>query len=171
MSETPFSTRFQPTVKPKGWRQWLSRWPILLHHLRLGRLTGHQFIVLTHRGRRTGQVRQTAIMVLRYDPAKREAFVVAWSHQADWYRNIQATPACEVSLGSNRYRPSQRFLTTDEVFELLTWCRQHRPFQARIQCLFFGWPWTTSGEVRRGLAETLAGVAFRPAVEEACSGR
>ena len=38
--------------------------------------------------------------VIRYDPESQESIVVsAWGEKADWYRNIQASPALEIRTG------------------------------------------------------------------------
>ncbi len=148
--------------KVPGWARWLGKWMTIVYRLRLGWLLGHRFMLITHRGRRTGKARQTGVMVLRYDRQSREAFVVAGSANADWYRNIQASPAIEVALGRQRYRPEQRFLEVEEIAELLAWSRQRHPVKARIQSMFFHWPWNTSRKELLDLARSLGGVAFRP---------
>jgi deazaflavin-dependent oxidoreductase (nitroreductase family) len=69
----------------------LFRSPIWLYRLGLGWIFGHQFLLLTHAGRRTGRIRETVLKVLQYDPLTRETIVAsAWGEQTDWYRNIQA---------------------------------------------------------------------------------
>jgi deazaflavin-dependent oxidoreductase (nitroreductase family) len=144
------------------WARWLGKWLIIVYHFHLGWLVGHRFMLITHRGRWTGKVRQTGVMVLRYDRQSREALVAAGSANADWYRNIHASPAIEVALGRERYRPEQRFLEVDEIAELLAWSRQRHPVKARIQSMFFHWPWGTSKKELLDLARSLGGVAFRP---------
>ena len=42
-----------------------------------------------------------------------------WGERADWYRNIQASPAREVETGGERYEPAQRFLTPEEVYRAM----------------------------------------------------
>lgn len=147
--------------KVPGWARWLGKWQIIVYRLRLGWLMGHRFMLITHRGRRTGKVRQTGVMVLRYDRRSKEALVVAGSAQADWYRNIHASPAIEVALGRQRCRPEQRFLEGEEIAELLAWSRQRHPVKARIQSMFFHWPWNSSRKELLDLAMSLGGVAFR----------
>jgi deazaflavin-dependent oxidoreductase (nitroreductase family) len=143
------------------WSKWLGKWLILVYRFHLGWLMGHRFLLVTHRGRSTGKVRRTGVMVLRYDRRSREAFVVAGRAKADWYRNIHAYPALEVALGRERYRPEQRFLEVEEIAELLAWSRQRHPVKARIQSLFFHWPWDLSNQELLDLGRSLGGVAFR----------
>jgi deazaflavin-dependent oxidoreductase (nitroreductase family) len=73
------------------------RLPIYLYRLDLGWLLGHRFLLLVHRGRKTGLPHQTVLEVVLYDPSSRESVVVsAWGEDADWYRNIQKCPAIEI---------------------------------------------------------------------------
>ena len=91
--------------------------PIGLYRLGLGWLLGHQFLLLTHAGRRTGRVRQTALKVLRYDPETGESVVAsAWGPTADWYRNVRARPALAVRTAHDRFVPEQRLLPPAEAF-------------------------------------------------------
>ncbi len=46
---------------------WLSKWPVGPYRLHLGWLLGHRFLLITHRGRRSGRLRQTGVMILHYD--------------------------------------------------------------------------------------------------------
>ncbi len=142
---------------------WISRWPLVVYRLHLGWTMGHRFMLVTHRGRKSGKVYYTGVMVLRFDKPSREAFVVAGSKNADWYLNIQSSPALVINLGRQEYRPVQRLLTCDEIAELLALSRRHAPFQALMQALFFGWPLRADRKELLALAATLGGVAFRPA--------
>jgi hypothetical protein len=72
--------------RPRGFFRLLMRLPIYLYRLDLGWLLGHRFLLVTHRGRRTGLLRQTVVEVLHYDPATRESVVLsALGERADWY--------------------------------------------------------------------------------------
>ncbi len=143
--------------------RWVSKWPQLVYRFHLGWILGARFMLVTHRGRKTGKVRQTGVMVLRYDEQTHEAFIVAGSRGANWYRNIQASPTLEIRLGSQRFYPVQRFLNTGEIAELIAFSRQHSPFTAFMQGLFFGWPSKATQQDLLILAARLGGVAFRPA--------
>lgn len=137
-------------------------WPVLIDRIRLGWLLGRQFLVITHRGRRSGFIRQTGVMVLHEDPRTGEVCVAAGSLKADWYRNILAEPALFVSHAGHRFIPAQRLLTSEELAEYIAWARKHQPIRAWIQSRFFGWHWTTSQEEILNLARSLGGVVFRP---------
>lgn len=142
--------------------RWIGGWPIWLHRIGLGGLVGRHYAVITSVGRRTGTMRQAAVMVLRDEPATGELFVVAGDRRTNWYRNVCVAPAVEIWHGSRRYRPVQRLLSTDEIAELLMAARRERPREARIQSAFFGWPWPGTPDQLRSLAASIGGVAFRP---------
>lgn len=141
---------------------WLGRWPVLMHRYGLGRLLGDQYAIVVHRGRRTGRVHETAVMTLRRDPQTGEITLVAGRRAADWYRNIGAGAPVAVFVGNRRYDPRPRFVGVDEVADALNWSRENRPRNARIQAMFFHWPWPADSEQLHALASTLGGVAFRP---------
>ncbi len=149
----------------RDWLWWVSRWWLPLYRLRLGWMLGRRFMIVTHAGRHSGRIRQTCVMVLRFDARTGEAFVAAGSPRADWYRNIRARPAAEVAIGARRYRPEQRFLTSGQIAELLAWSRDHQRFHAWVQSRFFRWPWPPSDQDLQRLARSLGGVAFRPAAD------
>jgi deazaflavin-dependent oxidoreductase (nitroreductase family) len=101
-------------AKPSGILRLAFRLPIYLYRLNLGWLLGHRGLLLIHRGRRSGLLRETVLEVVRYTPATKESVVLsAWGERADWYRNIKVSPALEVWTGGERYVPKQRFLAPE----------------------------------------------------------
>lgn len=139
------------------------RLPVYLYRLWLGRLLGHRFLLLTHRGRKSGLLRRTALEVILYDPPVRESVVLsAWGKKADWYRNIEASPVLEVRTGGERYVPAQRLLATEEGYMAITEYAIRHPLAARVLERVFGYPITRSAAARRSFAESVALVAFRP---------
>lgn len=137
--------------------------PIFLYRLGLGWLFGHRFMLLTHKGRRTGKVYHTILAVLRFDPETREIMAMsAWS-ASDWYLNIQASPALQVETGFTRYVPVQRTLSPEEIAGLFVEYRNRHPIFSSIVCRIPGWKSNSSYEEFLELARTLRGIAFRPA--------
>ena len=73
-----------------GWQRALFRAPIPLWRLGLGPVVGKIMLLVTHVGRKTGQIRRTMI---EYHARKGIKYAVAaWGKKADWYRNILANP-------------------------------------------------------------------------------
>ena len=150
---------------PDGLTRILFRAPLWLYRLHLGWLLGHRFARLTHRGRRSGQVHQSVVEVLRFDPRTSELVVASgWGGRTDWYRNIQRLPALEVRTGGVSFRPAQRFLTTDQLCAEVRGYGHRHPWIARL--LFprlFGIPVDAPEPALRDRIEaSLRGVAFQP---------
>jgi hypothetical protein len=77
------------------------RLPLPLYRRGWGWLLGHTFLLLVHAGRKTGKLRSTVAMALRYDPETHEAVICsAWGQNTDWVRNIRVRPALQVQIGA-----------------------------------------------------------------------
>jgi deazaflavin-dependent oxidoreductase (nitroreductase family) len=141
----------------------LYRLPILLYRVNLGWLLGHRSLLLTHRGRKTGLLRQTVLEVIVYDPATRESVVISgYGDRADWYRNITVEPALEAQTGRERYVPAQRFLTPQENVAAIVEYERRHPLPGRIFARIFDYPLGGSEAARRDFARSMRLVAFRP---------
>jgi deazaflavin-dependent oxidoreductase (nitroreductase family) len=136
---------------------------VLLYRAHLGWLLGHRFLLLSHRGRKSGRVRQTVLEVVRYDPTSRESTVAAaWGAKTDWYRNIQARPALAIRTGRERYRPEQRFLAPAEAATVLRDYVRRHPWATRLGSRILGFPLGAGGKRTAEAAKALPMVAFRP---------
>jgi deazaflavin-dependent oxidoreductase (nitroreductase family) len=110
----------------------LARLPLALYTLRLDRLLGHRFLVITHRGRRTGELHRTVVEVIRWDGEREEATVASGrGERADWYRNLRAAPAVEIVIGGERFVPEQRFPALEERIAVLRAYQQKHPLAAK----------------------------------------
>jgi len=149
--------------KPAGALRLAFRLPIYLYRLNLGWLLGHRFLLLIHQGRKSGLLRETVLEVVLYDPATKESVVLsAWGEKADWYRNIEATPALEVRTGGERYAPEQRFLAPEQNGAVLADYERRHPLAFRIFVGAFGYPLGGTEAMRREFASSLRLAAFRP---------
>lgn len=157
---------YHPPAAPRGLLRWAYRLPIALYRARLGWLLGRRFLLLTHRGRKTGQLRRAVLEVVSYNPTTRESAVMsAYGERADWYRNIQAHPAVEARTGWSRYTPEYRLLSPEERYvALVAYQRRYRrAFQAVMRFLGHSYDGTEAG--LRALADSVVVVAFRPAAD------
>ena len=156
-----------PRSKPAGILRLGFRLPIYLYRLNLGWLLGHRFLLLVHRGRRSGLLRETVLEVLLHDPATRESVVLAaWGEKADWYRNVGATPALEVRTGGQRYVPEQRILAPEENHGVICDYRRRHPLAFRVFAIVFSYPLDGTEAARREVARSLRLVAFCPRHQE-----
>jgi deazaflavin-dependent oxidoreductase (nitroreductase family) len=95
--------------------------PVYLYSWNLGWLLGHRFLLLIHVGRRTGLRRHTVLEVMEYRKEGPEVVVMsAFGRNADWLRNIEATPALEVAIGSQHFVAARRFLDEEEAIGVIT---------------------------------------------------
>ena len=53
--------------RPYGMYRWLANLPRWFYRLGLGWVLGHRVTQITHRGRKSGQIRRTILEVLHYD--------------------------------------------------------------------------------------------------------
>ncbi len=148
---------------PRGLLLLLFRVPIYLYRFNLGWLFGHRCLLLIHRGRRSGLVRETALEVIRYDPVTRESVVLSgWGKKADWYRNISASPALEVRIGRERYVPEQTFLDPEKTHSTIYEFASRHPWEIRLFARLLGYPLYGSEAEQRAFAEAVQLVALRP---------
>ena len=144
----------------------LLRAPVALYRLRLGFLLGRRFLLLTHRGRRSGRLYRTVVEVVRFDGARHEAIAMSgWGRNSSWYRNVVADGAVEVALGRERFVPQVRVLEPDEAAAAFADYERRNRFAApvvrAVLSRLAGFPYDGSAEARLRLVETLPLVGFR----------
>jgi deazaflavin-dependent oxidoreductase (nitroreductase family) len=140
------------------------RMPLRAYDHGAGRLLGHTFLEFTHTGRRSGRAYRTVAMVLRHDPATREAVVVAaWGPDSDWVKNLRAGPAVSLQLGRDAFVPEHRFLPVDEAVDVAVQFRREHPGRLRLISAALGWPDLTADDALAEFVRTHPFVAFRPA--------
>jgi deazaflavin-dependent oxidoreductase (nitroreductase family) len=140
--------------------------PALLYRIGAGRLLGHRFLLLTHRGRRSDRVYRTILEVVDWDVARREAIVMSglgpW---AGWYLNVLDGGAEEVRIAAARFRPAVRELETDEAVRVVAGYERRNRFVAPVVRAIFsrlaGFRYDGSEEARRRLVGALPLLAFR----------
>jgi deazaflavin-dependent oxidoreductase (nitroreductase family) len=155
------------TIKRKGVLWYLFRVPVYLYRWRLGWLFGHRGLLLTHIGRRTGLRRQTVLEVVEYRKEGPEVVVVnGFGPNSDWIRNIEAKPGEEVTVGSEHFVATHRFLGPEEAARVIQ-DYEHRnrfiaPIVRRGLSWLVGWPYHGTDSDRQRLVKELPLIAFRP---------
>lgn len=168
----PASRNLVPSLlwsRPAG-AVWLAfRLPIYLYRFGLGKVLGYRFLLLVHRGRKSGLRREVVLEVIQHDPATGESVVLSGrGEKADWYRNLQASPALEIRTGGRRYVPKQRFLAPEENHAIIFsgYARRHPlAFRFLTNAFGFGYPVDGTEDERQQFAESLRLVAFCPRSE------
>ena len=151
-------------ARPGPWLKLIFKAPAYLYRLHLGWLLGHRFLMVSHRGRKTGKVRHTVLEVVRYSPASKESIVPSsYGEKADWYQNLQAAPGLKIRTGFERYAPEQRILETSEVYRVLAdYAHRHPTAMRVISKRMLGLQYDGSESQRQMLASHLRMVAFWP---------
>jgi deazaflavin-dependent oxidoreductase (nitroreductase family) len=145
----------------------LFRAPVYLYRWRCGWLLGHRFLLLIHLGRRTRRKRYTVLEVMRWRKEPIELVVMSgFGPNADWLRNIEATPGPEIVVGSKRFLAVHRILNTEEAMKVIEdYEQRNRLFGPIIRWALsslLSWQYDGSERARRRAAAELPLVSFRP---------
>jgi hypothetical protein len=91
----------------------------------------------------------------------------AFGPDADWLRNIEATPNPEVIIGSQRFIAVHRVLDADEAVSVITGYEQRNwiivPIIRWVLSRLLGWRYDGAMDQRRRLITQLPCIAFYPA--------
>jgi deazaflavin-dependent oxidoreductase (nitroreductase family) len=154
-------------VKPGRLLKLLLRAPAALYAVNAGWLLGHRFLLLAHRGRRSGRVYRTVLEVIAWDEEASEAVVMSgFGRSSQWYRNILASDPVEVQIGRRRFTPSVRELDADEAVRVVARYEQRNriaaPVIRAVLSKTAGFRYDGSESARRRLVDALPLVALRP---------
>jgi deazaflavin-dependent oxidoreductase (nitroreductase family) len=143
------------------------RLPVHLYDIGAGRILGRRFLLLTHRGRRSGRLYRTMLEVVGWDPERREAIVMSgFGVKANWRLNALAGGAVEVQIAGLRFTPQVRSLEPEEAGAVLAdYERRNRavgPIVRAVLSRLAGFRYDGSTEARNRLVEKLPLVAFSP---------
>jgi deazaflavin-dependent oxidoreductase (nitroreductase family) len=135
----------------------------VLYRLRLGRLLGHRFLHLTHRGRKSGQPHQTVLEVVRYDPATHTPTVVSgFGPRSDWYLNLLRTPLAKIKIAAQEFEAQAVPLSIEEAIATFHDYARSHPHALTSLAKVLGYPWDGTDRSFQALAETLPMIAFHP---------
>jgi deazaflavin-dependent oxidoreductase (nitroreductase family) len=154
-------------MRPGRAIKWLLKLPAALYSAHLGWLLGHRFLLLNHRGRRTGRAYRTVLEVVAWDAVRREAVVMSgFGRGSQWYRNVLAVDPVEVRVARLRFAPRVRALDEDEAVRVVAaYERRNRlaaPLLRAVLSKTAGFRYDGSDSARRRLVRELPLVAFRP---------
>ncbi len=123
---------------PRGLAALAFRLPIALYRVKLGWLLDSRFLLLRHRGRRSGAIRSTVLEVIHRDRDVGTYYVAAaWGKRAQWYRNILADPHVSVTVGRTNFGGVAIALAPEEGWRVLyEYRRKHGLAMKGLQRLF-----------------------------------
>ncbi|NYH54744.1 MULTISPECIES: nitroreductase family deazaflavin-dependent oxidoreductase [Nocardiopsis] len=109
-------------------RRALFRAPVWLYRLGLGGILGDRFVLLTHRGRTTGEARQAVLEVVGGNDATGTVLVASgYGSRSQWFRNILREPRVLFQVGGRRRRGTATVLSPEESGQVLAHYAQRRP--------------------------------------------
>lgn len=147
--------------------KWVFRAPLALYTAHGGWLLGHRFLLLRHRGRRSGRLYRTVLEVVAWRADTREAIVMSgFGASSQWYKNVLAGGATEVQIARLRFVPLVRPLEQEEAMAVLAdYERRHRiaaPVVRAVLGRLLGFRYDGSDAARLRAVQTLPLIAFRP---------
>lgn len=86
--------------------RWIVRAPVWLYRARLGFVFGGRFLMLEHRGRKSGARRYVVLEVIDHPSPGRYVVVSGFGARSHWFRNITHTPTVRLYLRGHRPRPA-----------------------------------------------------------------
>ncbi len=147
--------------KPTGAFKHLLHLPVHLYRMRLGFLLGDRFVLITHRGRKTGQDHQTTVEVVEHDEQTHEYIVCSGTGpDADWYRNLAARPASAIQVRNRSWVPTQRVLDDEEAARRFAAYETRHPGTARRLLAAMGNSYDGTDEGRLDMMGSMPMVAF-----------
>lgn len=143
------------------------RAPVALYSARGGWLLGHRFLLLRHRGRRSGRLYRTVLEVVAWRADAREAIVMSgFGVSSQWYKNALAGGATEVQVARLRFIPQVRPLDQEEAAAVLAdYERRNRiaaPVVRAVLGRLVGFRYDGSDAARLRAVQALPLIAFRP---------
>lgn len=108
-------------TSPRGLQRLFLRLPIALYHWGIGGMLGKRFLLLTHTGRKSGQIRQTMLEVVSHD-RERSAYIVAsgWGKQAQWFQNVMQHAMVTIQVGHHQMAAQATQLSDEQATTTLS---------------------------------------------------
>ncbi len=154
---------------PSGLSRLLFRLPIYLYKVGLGGLLGERFLLLNHRGRKSGLPRQAVVEVVRRDPAT-ETYIIAsgFGEGSQWFQNLMHTPDITIPVGRRTLLVHARRLYSEEAADEMADYARRNPKDARALAGFMGFEVDGTEAGYRELGAQLPFMALKK--RESCKG-
>jgi deazaflavin-dependent oxidoreductase (nitroreductase family) len=153
---------------PRGLSRLAFRAPLWFYRHGMGWLFGDRMLELTHTGRVTGALHQTALEVVWHDKASGVFYIASgWGERSDWYQNIMANPSVTVQSGRQRFKACAERLSSEEAEAVLVDYAGRHPLALRELADFMGYRLDGTEADLRALAHLIPIFALRPETSEA----
>jgi len=113
-------TKVKDVRPPRGLSRLFYRTPIWFYRLGLGGLLGSKFLLLNHRGRKSGLNRQAVLEVVDYQ-ADDDRYIVnaGFGQTTQWYQNVLADPLVTIQVGRRKLEARASQLSSEQGGEAL----------------------------------------------------
>jgi deazaflavin-dependent oxidoreductase (nitroreductase family) len=144
------------------------RLPIWLYRFHLGWVLGYRFLLLVHKGRKSGRTRMTVLEVVKHDRNSSTFFVVSgWGADSDWYLNVQKHPNVVIRSGGLRMPACAEAVCLEESVKILEEYSYRHPIALKeLTALLLGERLEPGPDAARRLAERMPMIGFHPRAEE-----
>ena len=113
---------------PRGIKSIPWRLPILLYRVGLGWILGNRFLLLRHKGRKSGKIRTAVLEIIHSMPDAGIYFVVSgFGTRSDWYQNILQDSSVEIQVRRKRFPAQAEQLEPAEGAKILAAYAQKNP--------------------------------------------
>lgn len=126
---------------------------------------GGRFMLINHIGRKSGQVRQVVVEVIKHDQTAGTFYVASgWGFKSQWFQNIQATPNVQIQVGWQKYDVHAEVLSPASGAAIIIDYRQHHRFAAKQlgKSMGLNMADASEDELVEMVKEHLPIIAFRP---------
>ena len=157
-------TKLSDTKPPDVVLRWVLRLPIWLYRLRLSWLLGNRFLMLTHIGRTSGQLRRSVLEVVAHDQAS-DTYTIAsgWGEKADWLRNVQKNRNVLIDVANRRFEATAEQLSLEAATDVVRdYAHHHASAFRALAGRMTGQALTGTDADYQSLARAVPFVALRP---------
>ena len=150
---------------PRGSKAILWRLPIWIFRLGLGWVFGHRAILLTHKGRISGQPRQAVLEVIQYEKATNVHYVVSgFGEKSQWFQNIMKTPEVYVQVGNKRFAAVAERLSPEDGEKIFQDYQKHHPNAIKNLSKLIGYQIGEDEEDIRAFTRTIPVIRMQPQI-------
>jgi deazaflavin-dependent oxidoreductase (nitroreductase family) len=147
---------------PRGFSRLVWRLPIGLYRARLGWILTSHFLLLEHVGRKSGQVRQAVLEVLRHDKTGDVYYLAAgFGPSSDWYQNLLKTPRAKIQSGFRKADVLAEVLPIEEARRIILDYAHRYPTAIRTLARIIGYEVKKGEEDYREFAKVVPIVAVK----------
>lgn len=146
-----------------GLKRFLFRAPLFFYRIGLGGLLGQRFLLLNHKGRKSGKPRQAVLEVVHHDKAANSYTIASgFGKRSHWYLNILAHPEVTIQVGWRKLAVTAVPLTPEASGQAMVDYARRHPTAAKNLSRLIGYDVSTEEEYRTLGRESIPFVTLEP---------